>query len=70
MEKILGKIMEWSMRVFGYALLLMTVFAFFAMFWKGLYCLGLAFVSFILSQVCFVNANDAKDMFNKLSNEE
>ena len=70
MEKILGKIMEWSMRVFGYALLLMTVFAFFAMFWKGLYCLGLAFFAFVLSQVCLVNANDVKGMFNKQTEEK
>lgn len=68
--RILQKIVEWSMRVMGMMMLLAAVVAFFAMFWKGLYCLGVAFVSFILSQVCFVNANDTKAMFDNLTEEE
>lgn len=70
MERILEKIMEWSMRVMGWLLLLITVVSFFAMFWKGLYCLGLAFFAFVLSQVCLVNANDVKGIFNKQTEEK
>lgn len=65
MVKFIFRFGYWSMKALGLICLVLTIVAFFATFWKGLYCLGVAAALFIGSQICFVTAEDHKKTFSE-----
>lgn len=58
--KTLANTVFWSLRIAGLICLGATPVILIASFWKGIYCVALAIISFFLSQVLFATAEESK----------
>lgn len=62
--KTLANTVFWSLRIAGLICLGATPVIFIASFWKGIYCVALAGIAFILSQVLLGMATESREILN------